>query len=160
MGVRVVDDGADVLSGSYYMLYPVGADWDARLAATCRIIAAASRPNKRLHFLVHTAGGVSGTFESEGQNSFNYGRMMGSRTESAANAGLYGTESAEAIRGFILRNIAELSPAEQAMAVPIAGPPSGLAAAFSSCCTQLAYLFSCCSPSYRRLREEDEFDLT
>ena len=160
MGVRVVDDGGTVISGSYYLLYPVEADWPARLAATCRIISAASQPGKRLHFLINTPGVVSGTFKSDGQATLNYGRLVGNDAQSVADAGLYGTENPEAIRGFIIRNITIRAPAQRINPAPDVGPPNAAVAAFSSCCTQIAWLFSCCNPAYRRLREEDEFDLT
>ena len=163
MGVRVVDSGGEVISGSYYLLYPVNADWDARLLRTCGVIAAASKPEKRLHVLINTPGVSSGTFGEADNPTFDYGRLVGCGASSLADAGLFGSEKAEDIRGFILRQVASLAvrqPATSTVTQPATGS-GGLAAAFSACCTQIAYVFSCCSPSYRQLAEDsDEVDLT
>lgn len=162
LGLRVLDPGGNLLSGSFYMLFPVEGDWEARLTRTCQIIAKASRPEKRLHMLRNCPGAVSGEFGEPGDPSLKYGRLVSREASSISNAGLWGVETAEDIRGFVMRGIRSQIPREQVVDMGAAATEeAGITLpSFTDCCRRLAYLFTCCNPNYQRLDEEDdELDL-
>jgi hypothetical protein len=154
LGLRIVDDGKEFNSGSCYYLFPVTDDWDKRLFDTCKTFENASTPGKTLHLLGNLIDVVSGEFSSGG---FSYGRVMG-KPVSLAKASMLGNESADAIAGWVLRQITSLVPKMHVSSPPTSGATASQPSVFAWCCTNVAYLFKCCLPGYARL-DTDDVDL-
>jgi hypothetical protein len=157
LGLRVVDEGGRIDSGSCYYLYPPDDrwnGWDKLLVETAEIIAAASRPGKTLHLLGDVVDVRSGTF----MKGFGYGRVTGHPT-SVARAPLYGNEDAAAIVGWVKREIHRLVPTNHVVvSVNIGAAQAAEPSGFARCCAYLSYIFCCCRPGYA-LVDDDEIDL-
>lgn len=158
LGLRVVEDNGTVLSGSLYFLFPVGADWDARLKGTAEIVKAASKPGKAL-YLLQGCGSCAVSADSFDGKSFPYGRIAGGGISIMDRANLYGNETVESLMAWVLRGVTKGIPRE-VVAVSIADTPiPAQPSAFATCVNTLAYIFSCCKPGYAQVTE-DELDLT
>lgn len=153
LGLRLVDEGGKVDSGSCYYLFPVGDDWDSRLRRTCKIYKSASRPEKKLHLL----GGLTEVVSGEFDGSFAYGRVTG-RPESLASVSMYGNESEDSIEKWVLAKITERVPKVRAMP-SVEAPTLDEPSAFASCCSTIAHVFTCCLPGYARLDDDLDIDL-
>lgn len=140
LALRIVDEGTEVNSGSCYYLYPVKDDWDKRLINTCATYCKASRTGKALYLLADLIDVRSGQFSNE---TFEHGRVTGN-PRIVAKAEMYGTETPENIARWALRGITSLVPKIQVSSPPTSVATASEPSAFASCCTQIAYLFTCC----------------
>lgn len=151
LGLRIVDDGGKFDSGSCYYLFPVDDDWDAELLGTCRVYASAAAPNKKLHLLGKLNLVESGKFKG----TLTYGRLTG-KPESIAAVSLYGGETDESIARWVLKEITSLVPSIGVVTPVTNAAVANQPSAFATCCTSIAYIFTCCLPGYALLADDSD----
>jgi len=157
LGLRVVPENGEVVSGSYYILFPVEDDWDERLTKTAETIRAASAPGKTLHLLKDCPGIKTGTFNSDGRKTFDYGRLVTPHPKSIKSGNLFGCEKASAFESFVMSGVRSLVPKNAVMPMELEDIDENRVSCFSGCLAAIAHVFSCCNSDYRPLAEEDDY---